>query len=137
MRHEKALDIGIARAEVAAEAMRRWTGVEAIAVFAVRSISGSGRRARESWEPVGHYNYKEIARDDGMRGGGNYHLLLVDENGTAKACTLKRYPLEEVLRLAERLPVGVAAPGEGELWKALAERDCRADIAYRAKHPDL
>ena len=137
MKHEKALDVGIARAEMAAEALRRWTGVKAIAVSAVRSISGYGSRARESWEPVGQHSYKEIARDDGMRGGGNYHLLVVDENGIAKACTLKRYPLGEVLRLADRLPIGVAKSGEGELWKALAEKDYRMYEVYRAKHPDL
>lgn len=137
MRHEKALDVGIARAEVAAEAIRRWTGVKAIAVFAVKAVPRFGRRAREHWEPVGDHSYKEIARDDGMKGQGNYHLLVVDDGGTAKACTLKRYPLPEVLRLAERLPLAVASPGDGELWKQLTQQDDQTYAIDRAKHPDL
>ena len=137
MRHEKALDVGLARAEVAAEALRRWTGVRAIAVCAVQTVLETGLRAGESWEPVGPFSYKEIARDDGMTGGGNYHLLIVDENWTAKACTSQRFQLDDALQLADRLPIPVAAPGEGELWKALAERKDRADAAYRAKYPDV
>jgi hypothetical protein len=137
MKHEKALAIGIAHANVAAEAIQRWTGVKAIAVFAVKSVPGIGSRASESWEPVGTNSYKEIARDDGMRGGGNYHLLVVDDSGTAKACTLQRYPLAEVLKLAGRLPLAVASPGEGELWKRLVQQDDRRYAVDRAKHPDL
>ena len=137
MKHRKALDIGLARAEVAAEALRRWTGVRAIAVCAVQTVPETGLRAGESWEPVGPFSYKEIARDDGMTGGGNYHLLIVDENWIAKACTSQRFQLEDVLRLADRFPIPVAAPGEGALWKALSERKNRADVAYQAKYPDL
>ena len=92
MRHEKALDIGLARAEMAAEALRRWTGVRAIAVCAVQTVPETGLRAGESWEPVGPFSYKEIARDDGMTGGGNYHLLIVDENWTAKASCPSQWP---------------------------------------------
>ena len=136
MRYEQALKIGRARAEMAAEAIRRWTGVKATAVCAVKPALGSDPRTTGKWEPVGQRSYKEIARDDGMRGKGNYHLLIVDKSGTAKACTLKRFPLGEVLRLADRLPISVASPGEGELWKQLAEEDYRMYAVYHAKYPD-
>ena len=46
-----------------------------------------------------------LARDDGLRGGGRNQLLIGDEDGTAKACTRKRYPPGEILRMADRLPV--------------------------------
>ena len=137
MDYEKALKIGRTRADLAAEALRRWTGIKACAVCAVQPVSGSDPRTAGNWEPIGRYCYKEITRDNGMRGGGNYHLLVVDESGTVKACTLKRYPLGEVLELADRLPIGVAEPSEGELWKQLAQQEDRRYTVDRAKHPNL
>ena len=122
MKYEKALDIGRTRAEMAAEVIKRWTGIKAIAVCAVKYPYGQSLGAGE-WEPVGQQSYKEIARDDGMQGGGNYHLLVVDKAGTAKACSMERFPLEKVISLADRLPLIVAAPYKGELWKQLVEGD--------------
>lgn len=136
MEYEKALKMGRARAEQAAEIIRRWAGVKACAVCAVKAGPTTDPGQRGNWEPVGQRSYKEIARDDGMRGRGNYHLLIVDKGGTAKACTLKRFPLGEVLKLADRLPISVASPGEGELWKQLAEEDYRMYAVYHAKYPD-
>jgi len=122
MKYEKALEIGRTRADMAAEVIQRWAGVKAIAVCAVKSAYGQNLEARE-WEPVGKQSYKEIARDDGMLGGGNYHLLVVDKAGTAKACSMERFPLDKVLNLADRLPLIVAASYKGELWKQLVEWD--------------
>jgi hypothetical protein len=136
MRYEQALKIGKARAEQAAEVLRRWTGIKAIAVCAVKTAYDSEPRTTKKWEPVGQRSYKEIARDDGVRGRGNYHLLVLDKNGAAKACSMERFPLGEVLELADRLPLSVAAPGKGELWKQLAEEDYRMYAVYRAKYPD-
>jgi len=116
MDYVKAVEIGRERAEQAAEAIRSWTAVEAMAVCAVKP----GRSDRD-WRPVGQMSRKEIAEDERPRTRGRYHLLIVDEDGTAKACTRKQYPLGEVLSLADRLPVPVAMPGSGELWKALAQ----------------
>lgn len=118
MDYKKALEIGHKRAEEAAEAIHRWTGVEALAVCAVKPDSTD-----ERWRPVGKRSFKEIARDDGLRGDGRYHLLIVDENGTTKACTRKRYPLGEALRMADRLPIRVAMPGTGELWNELEKEE--------------
>ena len=137
MRYEQALKIGRARAEMAAEAIRRWTGVKATAVCAVKPALGSDPRTTGKWEPVGQRNYKEIARDDGIQGRGDYHLLVVDKIGSAKACSMKRFPLGKVLSLADRLPLSVAAPSKGELWKQLAEEDYRMYAVYLAKYPDM
>jgi len=89
----------------------------------------------ERWLPVGEQSYKEIARDDGYRGGGDYALLVVDETGAVKACSRKLYPLAEVLRLADRLPLPVMA--DGELSKVLRERDTRDDVREDALHVEV
>jgi len=125
--YKKALDIGRARAEVSAKALRRWTGVEAMVLCAVKVA-----RWPERWMPVGEQSYKEIVRDNGFRGGGKYYLLVVDETGAVKACSKERFPLGEVLRLADRLPLRVAMRGEGELWKRLEEEGRRVDARERA-----
>ncbi len=113
------VDIGRARAESAARALRRWTGVRALAVCVLKPAYGYDSKKADVWIPVGELSFKEIARDDGYFGSGNYHLLIVDETGTAKASTWDRYPLEKVLQLAKRLPLPIAAPGTGELWMQL------------------
>ena len=120
MDYRKALDIGHERANHAADALRRWTGVEALAICAVKPDSADDGR----WKPVGGRSFKEIARDDGFHGDGRYHLVIVDADGTAKACSRKRYDLAEVLRLAERLLLPVALPGKGELWRQTEEKCC-------------
>ena len=56
--------------------------------------------------------FKEIARDDGRMGAGNYHVLVVDEDGVTKASSRERYPLEQAVQLAARVPMPVACPGE-------------------------
>lgn len=113
MDYQKALETGRVRAEQAAQAMQRWTGVKAIAVCAVKPAGGSDSRTIGDWQPVGRRNYKEIARDEGIYGRGNYHLLVVDESGTAKACSVERFALAKVLRLAERLALPMAVHGRG------------------------
>jgi len=129
MKYSKALAIGHRRAEEAADALRRWTGVAACAVCGVKPAPG-GR----GWEPVGAGSRKEIVRDSGFRGEGKYHLLVVDESGTAKACTRDRFPLGEVLRLADQLPMTVAMPGQGKLSRALEEEDLRVNARNDALH---
>ena len=137
MKYNKALRIGRARAEEAAGALQRWAGIKACPLCAVRPAVGTDPQTPGDWEPVGRQSLKEIARDDGMRGGGNYHLFIVDEKDAIKACSMERFPLGEVLRLAERLPCRVASPGEGELWKCLEEEDLRIDARHHALHVDV
>jgi hypothetical protein len=137
MEYGKALKIGRTRAEEAAETIRRWTGIKACAVCAVKPACGRNPGTTRAWVPVGQESWKEIARDDGIRGRGNYHLLVVDKNGEVKACSLERFPLGEVLRMADRLPMRVAKPGEGELWKCLDEEDRRIEAKYHALHAEV
>ena len=131
MKHEKALDIGFKRRKEAAEAMRRWTGVEACEVCAVRPSGNGGR-----WEPVGKRSFKEIWRDEGLLHNGEYHLLVVDETGASKACARERFSLERVLQLAERLPLPVACAGECELSRQLDEQESRQNARSHALLPD-
>ena len=132
-----ALSIGRARAETAAEALGRWTGVEAMAVCAVKAGHEGHTDRTGDWEPVGERSFKEVARDDGFAGGGNYHLLVVDERGVAKACTRKRFPLDEVLKLAERLPLPVATQGRLELSMRLQEKEMTLAARDQALRVDL
>jgi len=125
MNYKKALDMGHERANQAAEAIRRWTGVKAYAVCAVQP--GRGNR---DWKPVGQHGWKEIAKDDGFYGDSKYHVLVVDETGTVKACTKKRFPLGEALRLADRLPLPVAK--SGDLSKQLEELELRTNARDHA-----
>ena len=121
MDYAKALNIGRMRADTAAKALGRWTGIEAMSVCAVKPKYGDDPRRARDWKPVGEQSFKEIAQDDGAQGGGNYHLLIVDDEGTGKACSRKRFPLPEALRLMERLPLPVAVTGRRELSRRLEE----------------
>jgi len=132
MDYKLALDTGRKRAEQAAEALARWTGVETYPLCAVQPAPGSERRGARDWEPVGQQSYKDIARDEGIYGRGNYHVLVVDEHGTAKACSRKLFGWVDVLRLVERLPLPVAAPGWGELWNALDRKPDAGEVRSRS-----
>ena len=102
--YEEDLEIGHCRAEEAAKAIRQWTGVQALAVCALRPTSNPDR-----CQPVGQLSWKEIVQDTGFRGAGGYYLLVVDEDGTAKACSKQTFPLCEILKLAKRLPLSARA----------------------------
>ena len=132
MEYKKALNTGHERADAAAEMIRRWAGVDAYAVCALRP----GRNGRQA-EPVGERSFKDIARDDGFHGNGQYHLVIVDEKGATKACTKDRFPLDRALRLAKRLPVGVAVAGWGELSSRIDERHVRGAARDHALHIEV
>jgi len=132
VKYEKALDLGRLRARDAARALRRWTGVESMALCAVKAAPWP-----ERWLPVGEQSYKEIALDEGYRRSGKYSLLVVDETGAVKACSRKLYALAEVLRLADRLPMPVAMPGRGELWRQIREEDRREDAREHGLHVEV
>ena len=137
MKYGKALDIGRARAEQAAKALTRWTGAAAYPVCAVKPAYGTDPLTARTWKPVGRESLKEIARDDGTRGGGRYHLLVVDERGAVKACSRDRLPLAEALRLVERLPLRVTMPGQGELWRLLQEENLSEDAREHGLHVEV
>ena len=136
MEHKRALKVGRSRARQAARALRRCTGVEACDVCAVKPGSRVARTKTRDWEPVGEESWKEIARDNGRRGGGKYHLVIVDQDGTPKACSRERFPLRKALELADRVPLPVAEPGRGRLWRLLDEKVSRADARHHALHMD-
>jgi hypothetical protein len=60
--------------------------------------------------------------------------LIVDQDGNAKACSCEMYDLRTVLKLAERVPLPVAHPGNGELWRALEKRKGAAAGGSRASY---
>jgi hypothetical protein len=66
------------------------------------------------------------------RYSGQYSSLLLDERDVAKASSRELYPLAEVLRLANRLPMRAPVLGGGELWQRLEEEDERANVQDHA-----
>jgi len=95
MKYEQALKIGRARAEQAAETIRRWASVKACAVCALKPSLGGDQRRKGHWEPVGKRSYKEIARDEGMRDCGNFQ----DSKPTTKE--LKHLGFDEIYFIKE------------------------------------
>jgi hypothetical protein len=134
MDYEDALKIGRARAENAARVLQRWAGVKATAVCSVRPLPGGDPDNARDWEPIGTGCWKEICRHTGALGHGEYHLLVVDETGSVKACSRERFDLQKALELASRLPLPVAEPGTGELWLAMEgvenAREARSRVLY-------
>jgi hypothetical protein len=80
-------------------------------VCAVKPAKNAGLDARD-WEPVGEENYKEICIRRGLIGDEEAYLLIVDETGSAKACTQKLYPLAIAMQMAWGLPLPTYV-GEG------------------------
>ncbi|MCX5653802.1 MAG: hypothetical protein NTY65_04020 [Planctomycetota bacterium] len=73
--------------------------------------SDPGYSARD-WEPVGEENYKELVVRRGLGDDREAYLVVVDADGTAKACTQKVYPLAIAMQLAWGLPLPTYV-GEG------------------------
>jgi len=95
-------------------------------------------RRFQEWTRSGVFDTILAALAEDLRDrGGRYHLLIVDEDGAAKACSRKRYPVGKVLRLADRLLLGVAMPGRGELWRQLEKGNLRANARDRALHVEV
>jgi len=134
MRHSNAFEVGRARAEQAAATLQAWTGIGAVAVCVLRSRPNRDAGHAGDWQPVGEGCWKEICSHNGAMGSDTYHLLVVDEAGSVKACSRERLDLRTVLELAERVPLPVASPGEGELWRALEReentREARSRVLY-------
>jgi len=134
MDYKEALEIGQARARRAAEAIEKWTGAKACAVCAVKPAGDAGEEGPAEWEPVGENSWKEVACDEGFTGAGGYHLLVVDEDGVPKASTVDRFALPMVIALAEGLPMPVADPGHGELWRLMGQAEERRTARHWALH---
>ncbi len=135
MRYERALEIGQARAEEAADLMRRWTGIKVYALCAVTEVVSRRNPEKDAgWEPVGQRSWKEIIGRRGTDGQTRYSIVILDEDGTPKACSADVFSRAKVLKLADKIPVAVFAPGEGTLWRCLEQKEMSLDSRYHALH---
>jgi len=135
MRYDKALEIGQARAEEAADLIRRWAGITVYALCAVNQVSSRRNPDKTAaWQPVGQRSWKEIVGRRGADGQTRYHIVIVDEDGTAKACSADVFSRAKALRLADKLPIAVFAPGEGTLWRCSEQKELSYDSRYHALH---
>jgi len=111
MEYEQALIIGKRRRADAAMALGGYVREKVTEVCAVKPSKNSGLDARD-WEPVGEESFKEICIRTGLTGDREAYLLVVDHDGTAKACTQRTYPLSLALQMAWAFPLP-AYVGEG------------------------
>jgi hypothetical protein len=114
MEYEQAVIIGKRRRADAALALSIYVREKAMEVCAVKPAKNSGLDARD-WEPVDEENFKEICLRISPAGDTEAYLLVVDRDGTAKACTQKTYPLSIALQMAFAIPLPVYAGRGGTL----------------------
>ena len=100
MKYEEAVNSGRARSDQAAEALHRWTGIQTTSLCVVRPAPHSDPDRTGSWEPVGKGCWKDISKHTGALGSDTYHLILVDEAGSVKACSNERFELTVSFRQA-------------------------------------
>jgi len=120
MEYEQALIIGKRRRADAALALSTYVRERAGEVCAVKPSKDSGLDARD-WEPVGEENFKEICIRAGLTGDREAFLLVVDGNGSAKACSQRTYPMPIAMQMAWAIPLPVYAGRNGELIAEIHE----------------
>ena len=125
MDYEQALVIGKRRRSDAMMTLTMYVQERALEVCAVKPSRDSGLDARE-WEPVGEESFKEICIRSGGMTSGEAHLLIVDADGTAKACTQKTYALPIALQMARWIPLPVYAGRGSTLASELHEESMKA-----------
>jgi hypothetical protein len=114
MEYEQASIIGKRRRADAALALSNYVRERVAEVCAVKPSKDSGLDARD-WRPVDEVNFKEICIRAGPTGDRDAYLLVVDGDGTAKACTQRTYPLPIAMQMAWAIPLPVYAGRSGEL----------------------
>jgi len=124
MDYEQALIIGKRRRTDAALALGTYVRERAMEVCAVKLAKDAGLDARD-WEPVGEENFKEICIRTSPAGDKEAFLLVVDADGTAKACTQRTYPLPIALQLAWAIPLPVYDAPNGALIGEIKEAAMR------------
>ena len=124
MDYEQALIIGKRRRTDAALALGTYVRERAMEVCAVKLAKDAGLDARD-WEPVGEENFKEICIRTSPAGDKEAFLLVVDADGTAKACTQRTYPLPIALQLAWAIPLPVCNTPNGALIGEIKEAAMR------------
>ena len=124
MEYEQALIIGKRRRADAAMALSGYIRERATEVCAVKPSKNSGLDARD-WEPVGEESFKEICVRTGLSGDREAYLLVVDDDGTAKACTQRTYPLSIALQMAWAFPLPTYTGQGGTLLEQASEAAMR------------
>jgi hypothetical protein len=130
MEFEEASIIGKRRRADAALALSGYMRERAAEVCAVKPARNAGLDARD-WEPVGEQNFKEICIRSGPTGDNEAYLLVVDGDGTAKACTQRTYPLPIALQMAWAIPLPVFAGRDGRLIAMAQEAALRKAQSVR------
>jgi hypothetical protein len=124
MQYEEALIIGKRRRADAAAALSAYVKERVTDICAVKPAKDAGIDARD-WEPVGEENFKEILIQTECDGNKVGTLLVVDRDNTAKAATLKRYPLPIALQMAAAFPLPVYVGRGGTLFQELQDEAMR------------
>jgi len=124
MEYEQALIIGKRRRADAAMALSGYVRERVTEVCAVKPSKNSGLDARD-WEPVGEESFKEICVRTGLSGDREAYLLVVDDGGTAKACTQRTYPLSIALQMAWAFPLPTYTGQGGTLLEQASEAAMR------------
>jgi hypothetical protein len=135
MEYEQALIIGKRRRADAAMALGGYVREKVTEVCAVKPAKGAGLDAKD-WDPVGEENYKEICIRRGPTGDEEAYLLIVDETGSAKACTQKLYPLSIAMQMAQAIPLPTYA-GPGASLMELIQADAMRKAQRIVQTPDL
>jgi len=135
MEFEQAAIIGKRRRADAAMALGGYVREKVTEVCAVKPSKDSGLDARD-WEPVGEENYKELVIRRSLCDDREAYLVVVDADGTAKACTQKVYPLAIALQLAWAWPLPTYAERGGTLM-AMAQEEAMRKAQQIAQLPEL
>jgi hypothetical protein len=118
MQYEEALIIGKRRRADAAAGLGGYLRQRVTELCAVKPAKGEGLDARD-WEPVGEENFKEICIRRTFAGDQEAYLVVVDADGTVKACTERTYPLPIALQMAWAFPLPTyAGPGASLMEQA-------------------
>ena len=133
MEYEQALIIGKRRRADAAMALGGYVREKAMEVCAVKPSKDSGLDARD-WEPVGEESFKEVCIRTGLTGDREAYLLVVDRDGTAKACTQRTYPLAIALQMAWAFPLPAYVGEGGTLLAQAAEAAMQKAQRVAAEH---
>jgi hypothetical protein len=114
------LIIGKRRCADAAMALGGYVREKVTEVCAVKPSKNSGLDARD-WEPVGDEIFKEVCIRTGLTGDREAYLLVVNRDGTAKACTQRTYPLPIALQMAWAFPLPTYTGPGGTLMEQAHE----------------
>ena len=135
MEFEQAAIIGKRRRADSAMALGGYVREKAMEVCAVKPSKDSGLDARD-WEPVGEENYKELVVRRSLSDDREAYLVVVDADGTAKACTQRTYPLSIALQMAWAFPLPTYTGQGGTLLEQASEAAMRK-AQQRAQVPEL